>query len=45
MAFRPLYLRFSSEARHERVAAFRELCGLINLDADALLAELGALSG
>jgi len=39
MRFRPLYLRFSSEARPERVAAFRELCSLINLDADALLAD------
>ena len=41
MTFRPLYLRFSNEARSERVAAFRELCGLINLDSDALLAEFG----
>jgi len=40
MAFRPLYLRFSSEARDERVAAFRELCSLIHRDADALLADL-----
>jgi hypothetical protein len=38
-AFGSLYRRFSSESRTERVAAFRELCELIHLDADALLAD------
>ncbi len=44
MKFRPLYLRFNGDERKQRVAAFRELCGLINLDADALLVEFSAHS-
>jgi hypothetical protein len=41
IAFRPLYLRFNSKSRSARVQAFRELCHLMHLDDDALLAELG----
>ena len=40
-AFRPLYRRFENRSLAERVEAFRELCRLIDRDADALLVEFG----
>jgi hypothetical protein len=40
-AFRRLYRRFADRSLQERIEAFRELCRLIDRDAEALLAEFG----